>query len=205
MSSINLIEEVCPSDCCKVSLTPFQPINSSVLKSFQHQQGKRFRNFLPRWYSTYPWLNLCITRHKAFCIYCQYCTKKNLLCFSKKGEDAFVSTGFNNWKKAHEKFLKHAQSDLHKEAILKIQLIKQKSVDAVMNSQIVVQQRNHQHMLIKQISSLKYLLRQGLAIRGHEDIDGNLLQLLKLRSKDCNELSYWIKEQKYFSPQILNE
>ena len=37
ISSINLIEEVCPSDCCKVSLTLFQPINSSVLKSFQHQ------------------------------------------------------------------------------------------------------------------------------------------------------------------------
>ena len=31
------------------------------------------------------------------------------------------------------------------------------------------------------------------------------MQLLKLRSDDCSELNTWIKERKYFSPQILNE
>ena len=31
------------------------------------------------------------------------------------------------------------------------------------------------------------------------------MQLLKLKSDDCSELNTWIKERKYFSPQILNE
>ena len=39
-------------------------------------------------------------------------------------------------------------------------------------------------MLLKQLSSLKYLLRQGLAIRGHDDREGNMLQLLKLCEED---------------------
>ena len=91
------------------------------------------------------------------------------------------------WK-AHEKF----SSDVHKEAILKIQLTKQKSVDAVMNSQVVVNQRIHRQMLIKQLSSLKFLLKQGLAVRGHEEREENLLQLMKLRSIDCNELNIWM-------------
>ena len=60
-------------------------------------------------------------------------------------------------------------------------------------------------MLLIQLSSLKYLLRQGLAIRGHEDIEGNLVQLLSLRSHDCNQLNTWIKESKYLSPQVVNE
>ena len=60
-------------------------------------------------------------------------------------------------------------------------------------------------MLLKQISSLKYPLRQGLAVREHNDLEGNLLQLLKLRSSDCTELEPWIRERRYFSPVILNE
>ena len=36
-------------------------------------------------------------------------------------------------------------------------------------------------------------------------MEGNLLQLLKLRSDDCPGLNSWITEQKYFSPTILNE
>ncbi len=120
-------------------------------------------------------------------------------------KDAFVDTGFDNWKKAHERFSKHAQSDLHREAVLKIELSKQESVDTLMSNQVMAEQIEHRQMLLKQLSSLKYLLRQGLAIRGHEDLEGNLIQLLLLRSEDCAQLNTWIRERKYFSPPILNE
>ena len=40
---------------------------------------------------------------------------------------------------------------------------------------------------------------------GHDDLEGNLLPLLKLRSDDCTDLTTWIRERKYFSPVILNE
>lgn len=58
---------------------------------------------------------------------------------------------------------------------------------------------------MKQLSSLLFLLRQGLAIRGHEETDGNLFQLLKLRSQDDPQIMTWINNRKYYSPDILNE
>ena len=59
--------------------------------------------------------------------------------------------------------------------------------------------------LIKQIESLSYLLRQGLAVRGHKETEGNLARLLKLRAIDVPELECWCAEKKYFSSDILNE
>ena len=55
--------------------------------------------------------------------------------------------------------------------------------------------------LIKQLPSLRYLLRQGLAVRGLKDINSNLYQLLRLRSEDDQQLCQWLKDHKYF-PQM---
>ena len=197
--------ELCTSECCKGGLTPYQPTESSKLQLLQRKQGKRIRRFSPTWYTTYSWLTVCTTRAKAFCVYCRYCSAKGLLHLAKKGEDAFIDIGFDNWKKAHEKFVQHLQSDLHKEAVLKIELSQQEDVYSLLNSQAMADQKVRQQMLLMQLSSLKYLLRQGLAIRGHQEIEGNLLQLLSLRSSDCSQLNAWIKERKYLSPQIVNE
>ena len=60
-------------------------------------------------------------------------------------------------------------------------------------------------MLIKQLSALKYLLRQGLAIRGHDNKEGNLTQLLKLRGEDDPQLQMWLSDGRYLSPVIVNE
>ncbi len=60
-------------------------------------------------------------------------------------------------------------------------------------------------MLLKQLSSLRYLVRQGLALRGHHDSEGNLFQLLLCRSEDVSELRKWLKDGKYFSHDIVKE
>ena len=60
-------------------------------------------------------------------------------------------------------------------------------------------------MLLKLISSLKSLLRQGLAIRGHSDTEGNLLQLLSLRGEDDPSLKRWLQQQQYMSHDVGNE
>ena len=52
------------------------------------------------------------------------------------------------------------------------------------------------------METLILLLRQNLAIRGKDESDGNLRQLLKLRSKDVQELS---SHEKYLSPTVQNE
>ncbi|CAF1284178.1 unnamed protein product [Didymodactylos carnosus] len=60
-------------------------------------------------------------------------------------------------------------------------------------------------MLLIEVECIRYLLRQGLALRGHVDDDGNFTQLLKLREVVVNDFSSWIKEGNYLSHDILHE
>ncbi len=58
------------------------------------------------------------------------------------------------------------------------------------------------------LSSVWFLARQGLALRGHNsDESGNLVQLLKLRAQDKPEMLKWLekKSQKHVSPENQNE
>ena len=128
----------CASECCtnicnEQGLTLFQPKDSSTIERTRWRQGQKSSLFSPNWYVTYPWMTLCITRVRAFCVFCCYCVRKGLSLVKK--EDAFVTSGFDNWKKPHERFTQHVQSDLHKECILKVELLKQDSVAALLNEQ----------------------------------------------------------------------
>ena len=60
-------------------------------------------------------------------------------------------------------------------------------------------------MFLKQLSTLRMLLKQGLAIRGHHDKDGNLVQLLQLRAEDDPQRKKWIHDKDYLSLEIVNE
>ena len=60
-------------------------------------------------------------------------------------------------------------------------------------------------MLLIQLFSLRYLLRLGLAIRGHEEEEGNLSQLMKFRAEDNDGLKKWLKTSVYQSPEVINE
>lgn len=89
----------CIAVCCKVEGIgePFQTSNHSVLLQTRKRQGSKIRYFLPDWYKAYPWLVLCMTILKAFCYFCRYCYEKDLL--DNYVDDAFVTVGFDNWKR----------------------------------------------------------------------------------------------------------
>ncbi|CAF0934096.1 unnamed protein product, partial [Didymodactylos carnosus] len=58
-------------------------------------------------------------------------------------------------------------------------------------------------MLLTQISSIKYLLRQGLPLRGHDEPESNLIQLMKLLSQDVNAKELSLKIIQDIIQQIL--
>ena len=60
-------------------------------------------------------------------------------------------------------------------------------------------------MLMKQLSSLQCLLRQGLALRAHDENECNLMQLLMVHSEDCDGLKAWLEGKKHLSHEIVNE
>ena len=58
--------------------------------------------------------------------------------------------------------------------------------------------------MLKDLSSVRYLARQGLALRGHKEEDSNL-QLLKCQADDVQGLNSWMGDGRYLSHDIVNE
>ena len=104
-----------------------------------------------------------------------------------------------------EKFKHHDASNAHAEAVMKRQMHHSALINALLQTQIQKLQQSRRHTLVKQLYCLRYLLQQGLAVRGHKEIEGNLYQLLVMVSAYNSEMSTWLKEKEYISPSIVNE
>ena len=194
----------CDAECCSsYQMEPYHPIMDFGIT--KKKQGKQIRSFKSNWFSEYTWLTFCIPRKRVFCFYCRTATSKTLVTYSTKGEISFTQVGFNNWKKAKERFRDHEHSQTHRGACLKHSALQQPSVHSLLNSQKQGDQNKHRQMLFTQLTSLKYLMRQGLAVRGHDEEEGNLSQLLKCRSQDKTDIGEWLKNGTYQSHDINNE
>lgn len=170
------------------------------------QSGKG-RSFQKSWLIKYTWLEYEASTDKVFCKTCKEADAKNLLQFSSKKEDAFISIGFSNWKKALEKFRLHENTFTHKEGVLKINSITNRSVASQLNEQLDSDMKKARLALETIFTTVQFLCRQGLAIRGHEDVNSNFVQLLELRKNDVPELKDWLGRSgyKWTSHDIQNE
>ena len=145
-----------------------------------------------------------MSQKKVFCFYCRFIRSRDLK-FSEDCEDAFTKKGFDNWKKCNKKFKKHEKSQAHREALFKFQAFQQPSISSQINLQHADEQVKQRDALLKQLSSLKYLVRQGTSIRGHKDDEGNLIEMLKCCSEDVPALADWLEHRSYKSHDIINE
>ncbi|PVD33204.1 hypothetical protein C0Q70_04455 [Pomacea canaliculata] len=92
-----------------------------------------------------------------------------------------TETGFNNWKKALEKFNCHHMSSAHR-AVVGNKMARESgiSVYGQISTQYESQQKQNLASFMNELKSLVFLLRQALPIRGHDDDEGNLHQCLKI-------------------------
>ena len=79
------------------------------------------------------------------------------------------------------------------------------NIGAQLSHQYAQEKELNRKMLIKILSCIKFLARQGLPLRGHgDDTDSNLLQLLKFQGDD--EMQDWLQRRtnKYTSHELQN-
>ncbi|CAF4936280.1 unnamed protein product, partial [Rotaria sp. Silwood1] len=142
-------------------------------------------------------------------VYCYYCRKAHQSGYhpqaNKMSDYSFTVRGFNNWKNGLAKFEKHEKSVRHIDCVYLVQQQRKPPVVAPISSAHQHQQAQRRRMLLIQVKLIKFLLRQGLALRGHIEEEGNLIQLLKSKQDNVNELSSWINEGNYLSHDIINE
>uniref|UniRef100_H2ZSW7 DUF4371 domain-containing protein n=1 Tax=Latimeria chalumnae TaxID=7897 RepID=H2ZSW7_LATCH len=153
------------------------------------------------------WVTYCMTKGTIACFFCKQAYTLKLLIFTYCAELAFCSGDFSNWKKCYEKLEKQAKSHCHREASEKVMYFNDAGINigAKLDRQYKKAQELHRQMFLKQLSSLKYLVHQGLSIHGNTDVESNLLQLLKMRVEDVPELMQWIQQGQYLSADVINE
>ena len=121
-----------------------------------------------------------------------------------------IRRGFTNWKNATVSFKNHEKSACHRAATEIIITLPSttKDIGNLLSKEHATSKRRNRAAFYHILSSIRYLARQGLAIRGHgDDSDGNFIQLLRMKAKDDDNLSSWMtrKDNSYTSPDIQNE
>ena len=124
----------CNAPCCRDGVESFQVLDQAVLQKIRKLQDHA-RQFCTDWYKGCPWLVLCMTKMKAFCNFCRYCVKRDIL-IDKQGDAAFIDMGYDHWKKALDGFDKHVKSAMHREAVLKINSLRLPSIATQLSSQL---------------------------------------------------------------------
>ena len=177
---------------------PNQPRPDTIPK--QQLKGRQL-SFNAEWYELFPWLHICPARKKALCFYCA--KAHELGKTTGHQESAFCWTGFSNWKKGRDKFREHAASKAHQDALYASTA---RPATEVLESAATKDMKTARENLTKIVTSVMFLAKQGLAIRGHGNDEGNLLQLLHLRSSDCPDLKRWLQRKETFThPECQNE
>lgn len=192
----------CSGPCCNTSFN--HPYREYRDNEFVKTKGKR--GFNKEWLVKHIWLIYCPQRDKAFCHYCRL-TLHTTLVGKQKPEDAFTITGFQCWKNAAQRFTSHEQSSCHLAAVntMNYRMGQTHSIDVALLNQMKSDQDTRRMNLMVLISSIKFLARQGVAMQGSPQSEGNLAQLIKLRMADNPKLKNFVDDNKYFSPEIINE
>ncbi|KAL1269055.1 hypothetical protein QQF64_031344 [Cirrhinus molitorella] len=104
------------------------------------QLTNRTLRFQEKWYRDFPWLHYSSGVNGILCFYCAQAFGHEKSNLAKNADPAFVKTGFQNWKKATQKFAEHVQSNAHKVAIT-THCQKTKPVDVQLSSAKAAQQQ----------------------------------------------------------------
>ena len=107
-------------------------------------------------------------------------------------------------------FRKHEKSASHTEAIEVVVTLPAttRDVGELLSQQYAAQKVKNRDALFQILKCIRFLSRQGLALRGNKDeCDGNFSQLLLHKAEENTNLANWLKrkENVYCSPDIQNE
>ena len=138
---------------------------------------------------------------KTDVVLCKVCVsqgKKRNLTFSTKKEEAFISTGFLNWKKSFRKIAMCVSMSSIRET--------NKNLVNALSSTLSQEKFDNRQMLLKILENVEFLGRPGLPLKGNEN-EGNFDQLLLHTAKSDSRVTVWLKKKKgkYTHSDIQNE
>ena len=193
--------------CC-TDRKPYRPTQEEIKHTSIKQTTKggssNVRTCPSSIFLKYAWVTYCMTKWTIACYFCKKsdASRPYYIVITVKS-----LRRFSNWKKCQEKLKKHSQSKFHAEATEKVLLFDdlKSDIGAKLGGELKRTQETRKRMLLKQLSSIRYLARQAQSLQGKTEIESNLRQLLKLRAEDVPELLEWVENGRYLSHNIINE
>lgn len=164
------------------------------------------RSFQATWFNRFKWLHYDLGQDAAYCFVCCKAVKEGKVRLSTYIEESFLVKGFTNWKDATRIFMKHQSCDFHKSAAAA--LASRVDVGDMLSRQAATEKQQNRQYLLKVLSSIRFLARQGLPLRGDgDDTDSNLHQLLVLQGGDYPAIHEFLerKQLKYTTHEVQNE
>ncbi|XP_052249555.1 zinc finger MYM-type protein 1-like [Dreissena polymorpha] len=121
-----------------------------------------------------------------------------------KVDGSFISDGFSNWKAGTEKFRKHDESECHKEAVERLVTLPAttRDVGEMLSAGHDKEKADNRKQLLQILRSIRFLARQGIALPGHNDDEGNFMQLLQHHGETDSSILAWLerKRDKFVAP-----
>jgi Domain of unknown function (DUF4371) len=152
---------------------PCQPYNCDFPQSeFTSGLMRRFNTI---WFDKYKtWLEYSVSKDAVFCLPC-YLFRPEIL--GSGGRTNFVGEGFRNWKKSTTSFEEHigASNSRHNEAERKCAALmnERQNIQAMIERQSVRQGMEYRIQLNATVDTIRFLLRQGLPFRGHDESESS--------------------------------
>lgn len=154
------------------------------------------RSFQSTWFDKWHWLHYRESDDSVICITCAQASEQKKLQWASNLDLAFISKGYTNWKDATVKFPIHESSKCHKESVLKMVTLPSstRNVAESLSNALKQEKLERRQCLLKILSNIRFLARQGLPLRGHgnqetqSEIDSNFVQLMKLRGEDDSRI-----------------
>lgn len=193
----------------EIEEAPYQPMQFDFPKRDFGKMKVVSRTFQSSWFGRWRWLHYDAARDLAFCHTCVYALKTGKMKVTGNARDsAFLYGGYSNWKDATVSFGNHEKTSTHKTAVDVTLPATSRNVGEMLASSYAVEKAANRHCLMVIARNIRFLSRQGIALRGDGDEkDSNFMQLLLLRAEDDPQILPWLerKTNKYTSPEIQNE
>ncbi|XP_062089726.1 uncharacterized protein LOC133796268 [Humulus lupulus] len=170
---------------------PCQPRSQEFPKKFYGAKERRFNIALFDQFST--WLEYSISKNYAFFLCC-YLFKSSI--GKQAGGNTFVSEGFSNWKKmslleAH--VVNHNSSHYKCYKICEALIDGKQQIEHLFLKKNIKDRISYRVRLIASTDCIRFLVRQGLAFRGHDESQesnnqGNFLEFLTFLANHNDEV-----------------
>lgn len=184
----------------------FQPTHISFPSREFGRNSPVRRTFQAGWFNRFKWLHYDLGQDAAYCFICCKAVKGRKVRLSFKTEKSFLVNGFTNWKDATRIFSRHESCEFHKSSAAA--LSSNVDVSDMLSKQAAAEKQQNRQYLLKVLTSIRFLARQGLPLRGDgNEIDSNLHQLLVLRGEDYPPIHQFLQRQqlKYTAHEVQNE